>query len=146
MSASSDSPAFYAYGKEGYYKENTIITFNGTSLNIGNVFNATTGIFTAPVKGLYYFFFSCMKHWSFTSVTIRLMHNGAEVSTKHLRAQLNGATGPGDNYLFLDIQATLSLNVNDTVYIVLVKGAISDMDANWLSRATTFTGFLIQPN
>lgn len=52
-------PAFSAYGNNGWNTfsngSDTLITFPNTAYNIGNNFDTSTGVFTAPVNGVYAF-------------------------------------------------------------------------------------------
>jgi hypothetical protein len=52
-----NKPAFHAYRDAGHVAAATQIIFNGTRLNNGNHFSTSTGKFTAPVSGPYWFFF-----------------------------------------------------------------------------------------
>lgn len=52
-----DTPAFHAYRDAGHVAAGSQIVFNGTRLNRGNHFNTSTGVFTAPIAGPYWFFF-----------------------------------------------------------------------------------------
>ena len=145
----SPIPAFYAYRTSSYDKFNTTIPYSGTSLNTNNVLNTATGVFTAPAKGLYYFYFSATKQVGKSSLTIELRKNNEVISIKHIHSQTNGTEGSANHVLPIDVQATLSLNVNDTVYAVLggdvPTNAIVDSMDPCFTKLTSFTGFLIQP-
>ena len=137
-------PAFHAYRTSDYDKLGTTIPYDGTSLNTDNSLDTAKGVFTAPVNGLYYFYFSATKKWGIPILTIRLMKNDAGISTKEVRLQANGTSGPANNILSVDLHASFALNVNDTVKVNLVAGATIDSKEP-IQRFTTFTGFLIQP-
>ena len=49
--------AFDAYRNQPFYEAQSILTFNGTTVNIGNAFDPQTGKFVAPLKGVYSFSF-----------------------------------------------------------------------------------------
>lgn len=138
-------PAFYAYRQTPYLKQGTIIPYDGTVLNTWNAFNATTGVYKAPLKGVYFFNFSALKQFGMPFLTVRMFHNKNVVTAKHVRQHNSGTTGPGDNWLPLDVQATLVLQAGDTVHIFLQNGGIYDSEKEEFYRTTSFTGFLIQP-
>lgn len=53
-------PAFHAYGNQNgttTYSANSTILFENTRYNIGNNYNTSTSRFTAPVAGIYLFWF-----------------------------------------------------------------------------------------
>ncbi|TKS76444.1 Multimerin-2 EMILIN-3 [Collichthys lucidus] len=52
--------AFYAAFKNiaGPYNTPTVLKFNQVFTNVGNTYSPTTGYFTAPMKGMYYFRFT----------------------------------------------------------------------------------------
>jgi hypothetical protein len=51
-------PAFLAYGNSSYGGINTYLIYPTTQFNRGGHYNASTGVFTAPVSGAYYFSWS----------------------------------------------------------------------------------------
>ena len=52
-----DWPAFHAYRDDGHISSpsTTTVVFNGTRLNNGSHYDTSTGIFTAPIDGIYWF-------------------------------------------------------------------------------------------
>ncbi|XP_034038484.1 cerebellin-4-like [Thalassophryne amazonica] len=97
-------------------------------------FNPNTGIFTAPVRGLYYFSYSGHNHSS-KSMGLQLMKNG-----RHITMVYNHPYG--NRYETATKGTTLYLNVTDQVYMRLMKH-------NWIfdnnNYHSTFVGFLVSP-
>ncbi|KAI2647430.1 Hibernation-associated plasma protein HP-20 [Labeo rohita] len=101
-------------------------------MNVGDAYNKTTGIFTAPVLGVYYFsfFYHCQAD---QPTLLALFRNGKQVAiTKHHKSSCyteNGGNG-----------VTLQLDKGEQVYIVLRKNTRVWDESN---VTTVFTGFLI---
>lgn len=75
-----------------------------------------------------------------------MKNNKTEITTRHVRLFTNGTYEAVFNWLQLDVQATVALDVGETISVVLVDGAIFDSDTDkYYNKVTAFTGFLIQP-
>lgn len=48
------NPCFHVF-KTGGVPRNTTILFNNVNFNVGNGYNTATGVFTAPIGGIYHF-------------------------------------------------------------------------------------------
>lgn len=70
---------FYVQRNSSFRSRNAVITFEIARLNKGDAFNLTAGIFAAPVKGIYNFYFSAVKDSSASYLRITLRVNGANV-------------------------------------------------------------------
>ncbi len=55
------SYAFIAHRRRGFTHQNSIVTYDDVNLNAAGAVNAGTGIFTAPVKGIYFVSFLGLK-------------------------------------------------------------------------------------
>ena len=91
--------------------------------------NLTTGIFTAPLKGIYSFKFQCSIINDNTAIP--LYHNDRIVSTSHISDALYDSAGPS---------ATLALEIGDTVAAYMVRGTIFSDIYNHIH----FTGSLLE--
>ncbi|KAI4895417.1 hypothetical protein NFI96_013583 [Prochilodus magdalenae] len=115
----------------GHSTEVTLV-FRKVFLNTGNAYNTSTGIFTAPVKGVYYFGFSAFANGQ-NGMGVHLRKNGQQVvatydyNTNH--KDVNGAN-----------RAILQLEKGDQVYIGLWSG-LNIFDS--YNSVSTFSGFLL---
>lgn len=117
-----------------YSRVNTIIPYQWELLNIGGAMNTSTGIFTAPVAGTYYFAYSGMRYYTAGQSNVALQKNGVTIASSY-------APGVGSTACLSGIQAMLELVPNDTINLMLIYGQISDI-ADTFSSA--FTGFLVR--
>ncbi|KAG8011561.1 Complement C1q tumor necrosis factor-related protein 3 [Nibea albiflora] len=115
----------------GPFNTDTTLVFKKVTTNVGNAYNSITGIFTAPIKGLYYMrFTSCVGESS--PLNTALMKNGENMVAVY---DNRGAHASGSNGV------TLVLEKGDTVWIALwAQKSVFDQ-----SRRTTFSGFLVFP-
>ncbi|XP_063049413.1 cerebellin-3-like [Engraulis encrasicolus] len=113
------------------------LVFKRVITNVGEAYNSTTGFFTAPVRGVYYFRFTVMDHlnsswmgiWMYKNVTEQLMY-------------LHDYDSDGRNN-YLSSGLTLQLEKGDTVNLML-PGGYRLYDTNGHSYST-FSGFLLFP-
>ena len=92
--------------------------------------NITSGIFTAPTNGVYYFSFVSISYADGTNAVI-LRKNGQNIATSLV---------PSINYN-PSISATLQLNKTDQIDVYLYIGSILD-DNNF--HYTQFSGILLE--
>ncbi len=64
-------------------QKNTIIPFQVEILNVGGGMNTATGVFTAPVDGIYYFVFSGIKVSSADVSWAQFQKNGVAVGSSY---------------------------------------------------------------
>ena len=75
--------AFDAYRTSPFEQNYAKITYSNTSINLGNGLNISSGIFTAPIAGYYFFIFqSKSENVDFAWATI--YHNGEIASQENL--------------------------------------------------------------
>ncbi|MGH1386992.1 C1q-like domain-containing protein [Kordia sp.] len=108
----------------------------------GNHFNETTGVFTAPVNGFYYFT-AQVRYDAIDSGYVRLLLgvNGAISlqSGLHAIAEVEEAA-EAINYQTLNVGGVMKLNANDTVSVVIY----SSSDTSWnINDESGFNGYLI---
>ncbi|XP_070173688.1 uncharacterized protein [Littorina saxatilis] len=100
--------------------------------NEGNAFNGTTGFFTAPRNGTYFFVASAQTQSSDSMVYMFLMKNDVGVSGAITRQY-------GDYHAMGSVQATLHLTAGQRVSLKNV-----DRNGEYAINTTSFTGFLVR--
>lgn len=89
-----DWPAFHAYRDAGHITSSGLIIFNGTRLNNGGHYSASTGLFTAPIDGTYWFHVWSMDYSGSTQYTndyIELQRNASNADADELRVYTSAA-------------------------------------------------------
>ncbi|XP_039638143.1 multimerin-2-like [Perca fluviatilis] len=129
--------AFYAAltdsGGVGPYSTPTVLKFSKVFTNYGAAYSPTTGFFTAPQKGVYYFRFTICGHTAEGHMGVQLFLNG-RLMMSNLQSRYNG------HFEYLSNAVTLELNVGDELHLVLPQEhAIFDNNTNH----STFSGFLL---
>ncbi|XP_026060879.1 cerebellin 9 [Carassius auratus] len=117
----------------GPHEEETTLVYENVLTNIGNAYDANTGIFTAPVKGVYFFNFVVFNPYDI-STGVRLFKNGHFV------------VGATDNPPKQDTEDTtcnsvsLILEQGDRIYLQLIEKRRIYTDS---LRRNTFSGHLL---
>ncbi|XP_041798183.1 complement C1q tumor necrosis factor-related protein 3-like [Chelmon rostratus] len=121
-------------GLLGPFNTDTTIVYSKVFTNTGQAYNPFTGIFTAPVKGVYYFRFTGMDHRSAVHMGVALYKNGQRLM---LTYEINVNNGYFEH---MSNGATLELEKGDTVYLRLPanKGLYDNNESH-----NTFSGFLL---
>lgn len=101
--------------------------------NIGGAYDSNTGVFTAPIKGAYYFRFYGHSHGG-TTMAVSLLKNGTTQCSMHAWKPVSNGNASNGVVLTLEIgdQISTQLWANTWVY---------DDPASY----TSFSGFLIFP-
>ncbi|XP_029561615.1 uncharacterized protein LOC115157478 isoform X1 [Salmo trutta] len=130
------SASLAAPGQQGHigpFNTGITLVYRNIYSNIGNAYNPTTGIFTAPVRGLYLFRFYIYGGADRSVPTTVVLHkNGHHVAIAHAdqaSGEINSSNG-----------VSLLLEVGDVVYMHLWAGRKIFDDAN---RHSTFSGHLL---
>ncbi|XP_071384142.1 complement C1q-like protein 2 [Centroberyx affinis] len=122
-------------GQVGPFNTDITLKFSKVFTNIGQAYNPTTGIFTAPVRGVYYLRFTAWEERTLFWVGANLYHNDKRMTWNSDRNDDNGRVKMS-NALALELQE------GDVVYMLLPSGhGIWDDTYN----RTIFSGFLVFP-
>ena len=142
-------PSFLAHATvdQALTDDNVIADFGGTTHNIGGHFSTSTGRFTAPVAGSYYFGAGVLiEGYSIDSyrITIRFRINGAE--TKNTIAG-GGAHNTTHDDGEASVSGVMYLNANEYVDVKVSPTGVSGTGNIWgattSSAWTNFNGHLI---
>ncbi|XP_070784617.1 uncharacterized protein [Enoplosus armatus] len=122
-------------GLVGPFDTDTTLKFSKVFTNIGQAYNPITGIFTAPVRGAYYFRFTMWDNRKSSWMGASLYHNGK-------RMMWNSDYSDSVGYITVSNALVLQLEKGDVIYMVLASTyGVSDETQN----RTTFDGFLLFP-
>ncbi|CAG0903155.1 unnamed protein product [Darwinula stevensoni] len=106
-----------------------IIPFYFAEVNIGNGMDPSSGIFTAPLDGIYAFHFHCMTH-----ETVQVLLRSNEVAKATLFSENESNLGQ-----MLGQSILLQLQIGDQVDLYLERGAIQSLG----TRGIHFVGYLL---
>lgn len=110
-----------------YNAFNTVLPYDVEILNVGNGLNTSSGIFTAPRAGTYYFTFSSFNDGSSNYLWFSLQLNDVQVAT----------CSPMFHVYSCNFPYTVELEFEDRVQVFLLEGS---------TNIATFTGWLIAEN
>ncbi len=119
--------------RESYYVVNGIINYDSELLNEGGAMDSGSGIFTAPVDGIYHFEFAAVKDGVSLLLEIVFYAGGREIG--YLYSDDGSADGM---FLGVSLTASLSLKTNEQVYFLNVFGG------RIIGGTTHFTGWLVE--
>nr|XP_057937040.1 complement C1q tumor necrosis factor-related protein 3-like [Doryrhamphus excisus] len=115
----------------GPFNTDTTLVFKRVVTNVGNGYDVNTGIFTAPVKGIYFIIFTASVGNS-GAMNAAVLKNGVNMFAVY---DTRGTHGSATNGM------TLELEAGDKLWVTLwVNKSTFDQ-----SRLSTFSGFLIEP-
>ncbi|XP_051266399.1 complement C1q-like protein 2 isoform X3 [Dicentrarchus labrax] len=120
-------------GQVGPFDTDITLKFSKVFINFGQAYNPTTGIFTAPVRGVYYFRFNGWDARLSNVLRIKLYHNDKRITESY---DVNDQHG----YVSLSNAFVLQLEKGDVIYMVLKLNTSIWDDSN---NRTTFSGFLL---
>ncbi|KAJ8336529.1 hypothetical protein SKAU_G00377490 [Synaphobranchus kaupii] len=120
-------------GHSGPFNIDTVLVFRNVITNRGNAYSPSTGVFTTPVDGLYYFSFTGHSAGPHASA-VSLFRNAERVATAYDRASPGTVHSVGNG-------AALWLKAGDRVTLRLWARTLVYGDAALCQ--TTFSGFLV---
>jgi hypothetical protein len=137
---------FYVQRNSSFSTSGTPIPFDLARVNEGNAMNLTSGIFTAPTTGIYFFSFTGLTYFRDASgsssvyLLVDLYLNGGRIGSGYV-SESNTVAGQNSP---LTLQSTLNLKKGDQVWITI----------NWQSTGaylydasyhfTHFTGWMLE--
>uniref|UniRef100_A0A673I9F5 Cerebellin 7 n=1 Tax=Sinocyclocheilus rhinocerous TaxID=307959 RepID=A0A673I9F5_9TELE len=136
LKAEEDKVAFAATlgntGSLGPFNTEITLVYKDVFVNEGHAYNPTTGIFTAFVKGVYFFTFSGHNHSS-KPMSLRLLKNGQQMITVYNHPR-------GGRYETASNSISLTLEKGDQVYMRLRENTWVFDNEN---DHTSFSGHLL---
>ncbi|XP_053177552.1 complement C1q-like protein 2 [Scomber japonicus] len=121
-------------GRIGPFNTDITLKFSKVITNFGQAYSPSTGLFTAPVSGAYYFSFNTLDTRNNVWRRVYLYHNDKSVLFSY-NYSANGWESVSNSLV-------LQLEKGDVVYLVLPAGySVYDDTADH----TTFNGFLLFP-
>ncbi|XP_030627003.1 cerebellin-3 isoform X2 [Chanos chanos] len=131
------NPEKLGYGSTGPFNKEITLIHSSVLTNVGDAYDQTSGIFTAPVKGVYYFTFTTYTWATDVDTGVSLYKNDQQVLL------VWEFQDKPDNEDFASNSATLLLEKGDTVYMRLPSGF--QVTSSEKSNICTFSGFLLFP-
>ncbi|XP_050931429.1 complement C1q-like protein 4 isoform X3 [Lates calcarifer] len=118
-------------GARGPFDGDTTLVYNTLIANVGDAYSASTGVFTAPVAGVYCFILSYHAGGDHNAKLMLIKNSELIVATSDHKS--NEPSDNGGN------AAVLELKKGDQVYVRMAAGTRVWADG----RHTSFSGFLV---
>ena len=135
---------FYVQRNSSFDTTGTPIPFDLEMVNNGNAMNLTTGIFTAPVTGIYFFSFTGLAEFPASSSTVQLgvslKMNGNYIGSGWVEESNNVAAQRSP----LTVQSTLNLEKDDQIWMEIIQMSSGSYLFENFNAHTHFTGFMLQ--
>ncbi len=134
---------FYVQRNSDFNKTDTPIPYNLAVVNEGNAMNLTSGKFTAPRPGIYFFSFAAVARLlssSHVQLWSYLYLNGFSIGSSFVK-EFNG---PVDQHSPLTLQSTLNLQKGDQVWVKIWYSGSSSFLYEHSHHTTHFTGFMLE--
>jgi hypothetical protein len=112
-------------------------------VNEGNAMDLTSGKFTAPRPGIYFFSFTgvaSLESPSFASFSSYLFLNGNLIGVSNVYE----GNAPVDQFSPLTLQSTLNLKKGDQLWVTIEYAGSSSLFDNNLYHYTHFMGFMLE--
>lgn len=104
----SGNPAFHVY-KSGGVPRDTTILFNNITFNVGNGYNPATGLFTAPITGIYHFKAEILLHNTYGEYRLYMWSSG------RTPRQVIYYQGANNSYHTLHVEGVYNLTKGESV-------------------------------
>ncbi|XP_046643763.1 uncharacterized protein LOC124328949 isoform X2 [Daphnia pulicaria] len=135
---------FYAQRIKSYSTESTPIPFDFARTNEGNAMDLTSGIFTAPRPGIYFFSFTGLANFPYSSSVVYfgvgLYLNGVRIGLGYVE-EANTAAGQSSP---LTLQSTQNLKKGDRVWVQIYFLSVGVKLLDSSNHYTHFTGFMLE--
>jgi hypothetical protein len=134
---------FYVQRNSYFDTKDTPIPFHLARLNEGNAMDLTSGKFTAPRPGIYFFSFTGTARFESSSVVdfcSSLYLNGNLIG----RSNVHENKGPVDQWSPLTLQSTLNLKTGDQLWVTIEYTGSSSYLYDNSRHQTHFTGFMLE--
>jgi hypothetical protein len=135
---------FYVQRNSDFNTKSTPIPFDVARVNEGNAMNLTSGKFTAPRPGIYFFSFAGVAHLlslsSYVGFASDLYLNGNIIG----RSDVYKGNGPVDQSNPFTLQSTLNLKKGDRVWMMIGYSGSSSYLLDTSAHLTHFTGFMLE--
>lgn len=105
---------FHVVRNSTFREENMVMPFDMEILNVGDAFNLTSGVFTAPRSGTYFFSFISSVSDTYYSLYFDLQLNGNQIAT---------CNGPFTVYRCY-ITSTVQLSIGDEIRVFHTSGRL----------------------
>ena len=124
---------FYASRQAGNVGSINTVVYNVADINQGNAYSTSTGIFTAPITGLYWFGSTFLNQGGDCDVELRLNNTTNTIGRMRASSSSNHVTASWSGVVYL--------TANQNVRCVVTQGTLHGTGT---SRWSTFTGYLIR--
>lgn len=132
---------FNVFRNASFSEQKKVIPFHGALLNVGQGMDVRSGVFTAPVNGVYAFHFDGVRSFFADrsiqhqngAVKVGLYHNGKLVASAEEAAH--------EDIGSLSVNSILHLRAGDSVEMVLLYGILHDSVHH---MSTRFSGALLR--
>ena len=124
----SDS-VYFSVGRNSSFNSDTLFTYDYEKLNIGNGMNASSGIFTAPISGTYFFIFFSIPDNNYAFLWFNLFLNDVQLEKCD---PINGVHP-------CTILSTVQLKTGDRIHLTRTQGSTNNAVFNgWLLTEDNF--------